>query len=988
MILFSDANGTIQTNFGTPVYQGSANSNIIYLIAPYAPAASVLVGFQLPDGSAVAPVAMTPLNAVPGVQNAGGTSYAGWSYVLPAAVTAKYGTVTAQFFFYAPTGESTNPTAIIATSATSFQVGRGAAAVLPDTPEADVYESILSNLAQLQTDLNGGYYGARAIFPWSNGATYGLNEITFYPAIGTYGAFVQSVVAGNTNNAPYVDGALNSSYWKEVVNFNTVTEDYFQQVQEAVAQAESAASEAENSAQAAAGSASAAAASAAQAAGNEEATNLLVERALAYSEQAEAQANIASQAATSAISSEENAQQSAQTAADSATEAQQYAQQAQQYAQKHYQVVASVAELPRPGDSAFIYLVPTGSGTSNDSYSEYLWITESNDYEFIGTTADIDLSNYAQINGTYAGMTVGNATNAQNATTAQTATNAQQLGGVAAANYAQINGTYSGMTVGNSTQAQKDGAGNIITDTYTPRTFLESLYLSRTGTLTASLQVQKPTTNAANYMTTTTTNTSLDFNSATKLTLTRVLANKIKINSTNALYVTLAFATNRNASIEFGARIKIGNTFVSSNQAFGLMTVNGDSGYTNVNEASFNIVFDNIVGLQEFAAGQVLTVEIFTRQANSQSLITRFFCGVNVSGADRNSFAGIMLVSTIVDTSQIADGAVTKAKLSADVQASLNKADTALQSIPIATSSTIGGVKPASKTTEMTQSVGVDSNGALWTAPASGGITNAEVIEYAEQLPTATADSPNFVQTPDGVLYRKKAVEVGGLVGTWVFNNNPTFDSSNFEYNLKFTSNGNTFNTIKYTVSNQTLAYDSTAVYFYNQGSESYTWANNNYKTIQITDISSLTNVDEFTQWLTANATGGGASVSYEYVAVSKVLYDYSSSDPNINWGKTGGILSGQTVTNSSLAQYSVYRVYIRLSSYTAVCLATSNNMNFVTTFTGVSEGNDGVYVMRFKITSNEVAVEYTGYFTIPSFTWNNRPGDGVYCIYKIEGVS
>lgn len=454
MILFSDANGTIQTNFGTPVYQGSANSNIIYLIAPYAPAASVLVGFQLPDGSAVAPVAMTPLNAVPGVQNAGGTSYAGWSYVLPAAVTAKYGTVTAQFFFYAPTGESTNPTSIIATSATSFQVGRGAAAVLPDTPDADVYESILSNLAQLQTDLNGGYYGARAIFPWSNGATYGLNEITFYPSIGTYGAFVQSVAAGNTNNAPYVDGALNSAYWKEVVNFNTVTEDYFQQVQEAVAQAESAASEAENSAQAAAGSASAAAASAAQAAGNEEATNMLVERAMAYAEQAEVQANIASQAATSALRSEEEAQQSAQRSEQSATEsalsataAQQYAQQAQQYAQKHYQVVASVAELPRPGDSAFIYLVPTGSGTSNDSYSEYLWITESNDYEFIGTTADIDLSNYAQINGTYAGMTVGNATNAQ------TATNAQQLGGVAAANYAQINGTYSGMTVGNATNA-------------------------------------------------------------------------------------------------------------------------------------------------------------------------------------------------------------------------------------------------------------------------------------------------------------------------------------------------------------------------------------------------------------------------------------------------------------------------------------------------------------------------------------------------------
>lgn len=417
MILFSDANGTIQTNFGTPVYQGSANSNVIYLIAPYAPAASVLVGFQLPDGSAVAPVAMTPLNAVPGVQNASGTSYAGWSYVLPAAVTAKYGTVTAQFFFYSPTGQSTNPTSIIATSATSFQVGRGAAAVLPDTPDADVYESILSNLAQLQTDLNGGYYGARAIFPWSNGATYGLNEITFYPSIGTYGAFVQSVVAGNTNNAPYVDGAINSAYWKEVVNFNTVTEDYFQQIQQAVTEAENAAESAQNSVQEALQAASIAQDQAelssnyaSQSAASASTAALKASEAVANADLAREYSQDAEVAKNAALDQAGNAFDSAQAAAQSATAAQGYAQQAQQYAQKHYQVVASVSELPRPGDSAFIYLVPTGSGTTGDSYSEYLWITESNDYEFIGTTADIDLSNYAQQNGTYQNMSVGKAT--------------------------------------------------------------------------------------------------------------------------------------------------------------------------------------------------------------------------------------------------------------------------------------------------------------------------------------------------------------------------------------------------------------------------------------------------------------------------------------------------------------------------------------------------------------------------------------------------
>ena len=41
--------------------------------------------------------------------------------------------------------------------------------------------------------------------------------------------------------------------------------------------------------------------------------------------------------------------------------------------------------------------------------------------------------------------------------------------------------------------------------------------------------------------------------------------------------------------------------------------------------------------------------------------------------------------------------------------------------LPIASSTVLGGVKPADKTAEMTQAVGVDAGGALWTAPGSGG---------------------------------------------------------------------------------------------------------------------------------------------------------------------------------------------------------------------------------------------------------------------------
>lgn len=41
--------------------------------------------------------------------------------------------------------------------------------------------------------------------------------------------------------------------------------------------------------------------------------------------------------------------------------------------------------------------------------------------------------------------------------------------------------------------------------------------------------------------------------------------------------------------------------------------------------------------------------------------------------------------------------------------------------LPIANATTLGGVKPISKTSEMTQAVGVDSEGRLYTKPGTGG---------------------------------------------------------------------------------------------------------------------------------------------------------------------------------------------------------------------------------------------------------------------------
>ena len=466
-----------------------------------------------------------------------------------------------------------------------------------------VFGTAYTDVSDMQTALQNGDIFSRGFVGWNPTYTYGAGEVTFYPDIGTYGAFVKSVQAGNTNHAPYTDGAVNSAWWSEVVNFNTVTDDFFAEIkaaqtaaeaaqsaaetaqgkaEDAQAAAEEAESAAQTQAQAAASSATAAeesavqaqtnageasasataaAESAAAASGSEsaaaeaagsasksaeeaatsageaassaslaqsaqaaaetakESVEASADAAAKSAESARASATAAGNSATAAAGSAGDAEsakaaaQTAQNAAESAEgnaqayagqasgsasaasqseiNARAYMEQAKQYAQKEYQVVESFDDLPRPGDSAYIYLVPSssGSGSSNDHYSEYLWISEANDYEFVGAINEVDLSGYAQTNGTYPNMTVGNASNAASAQTAVKATQ-DAAGNDIAASYAKQTGTYPNMSVGTASEAAyADAAASADTAGYATTAKgdasgndIEATYAKQTGT--------------------------------------------------------------------------------------------------------------------------------------------------------------------------------------------------------------------------------------------------------------------------------------------------------------------------------------------------------------------------------------------------------------------------------------------------------------------------------------------------------------------------
>lgn len=260
MVFFVNNSGVITNSFPEQVFEGSANANSFYVVAPFANNLTATVAFTLPNGIVTQPYGLTATGEISGFTDGSGNTYYGWSMELPNAVTTYYGKVIAQVAFY-------SANRLLCTSATTFTVGRGVAAELPETPTEDVYQQILQALAELQSDLGNGYFVARAVYVWNSAYTYGAGELVYYP-MGTYGVYVKSNVANNTQE-PYTDGAINSN-WTLALDFNAVM-GVLSSAEDAAASAEAAANSAsaaatsraiaEQAATSASGSASAAAAS-------------------------------------------------------------------------------------------------------------------------------------------------------------------------------------------------------------------------------------------------------------------------------------------------------------------------------------------------------------------------------------------------------------------------------------------------------------------------------------------------------------------------------------------------------------------------------------------------------------------------------------------------------------------------------------------------------------------------------------------------------
>ena len=237
MIYFSDASGTLTRCVPEQVYQGSAEGNRLFLVAPFAQNAEVYAAFRLPDGSSTERYRLEHTGLIGGIAGAGGAGVYGWRCALPACVTEQYGSVTVQFFRFVAGAE-------LSVFAAQFTVERGVQPQLPAAPGADVYREIVDALAAIGADLRNGFFAARAIFAWNAAYAYGANEIAYYPT-GEHGALVRSLHADNTQPPYTADGALNSAHWAEELNFAAVSEQYLGAVQAEADRAEEAADRAQ-----------------------------------------------------------------------------------------------------------------------------------------------------------------------------------------------------------------------------------------------------------------------------------------------------------------------------------------------------------------------------------------------------------------------------------------------------------------------------------------------------------------------------------------------------------------------------------------------------------------------------------------------------------------------------------------------------------------------------------------------------------------------
>ena len=189
--------------------------------------------------------------------------------------------------------------------------------------------------------------------------------------------------------------------------------------------------------------------------------------------------------------------------------------------------------------------------------------------------------------------------------------------------------------------------------------------------------------------------------------------------------------------------------------------------FTDALKTQINTNKDNIAMAESDIDG--LQTDVGTLKTNVGSLQTALtskqdvVVGAASTITDNNLVTDRALISD--SSGKVAVSNVTSTELgyldgvTSNVQTQLNNK---LENIPIATSTTLGGVKPVAKTSDMTQSVGVDANGALYTAPGGGGTGSGDMLKSVYDPQNKSTDI--FKYANDVADARQAKILVDGIL--------------------------------------------------------------------------------------------------------------------------------------------------------------------------------------------------------------------------------
>lgn len=180
----------------------------------------------------------------------------------------------------------------------------------------------------------------------------------------------------------------------------------------------------------------------------------------------------------------------------------------------------------------------------------------------------------------------------------------------------------------------------------------------------------------------------------------------------------------------------------------------------NTNEDNIAMAESDIDGLQtDVGTLKTNVTNLQTALTSKQDVIV----GAASTITENNLTANRALISN--SSGKVAVSNVTSTELgyldgvTGNVQTQLNSK---LENIPIATSNTLGGVKPVAKTTDMTQSVGVDVNGALYTVPGGGGTGSGDMLKSVYDPQNKSTDI--FKYANDAANDRQAKILVDGIL--------------------------------------------------------------------------------------------------------------------------------------------------------------------------------------------------------------------------------